>query len=370
NYPEAHKTLTLTMSYPLRPGSEPLVPKTRTLAIIKPHAIKHRLTIERRILDAGFEVIKERKMAFDPDGDRDYMEELFGRDADALVEESVWVYVLERRMAVETWKELMGDEDPVVAQEKSPSSLRALYGMSRELNGFIGSQDEETAEAQISALFASSPPFPPTEYDGGSLRSIASSMLAALAGAGGVGQAEQERGVDDPEKESSGRVASDGGSTVGGEGKRTGFKARKVPGSTHVATIQPRTTRTAAMRAGMAVETKRRVPATRESIAKTFANVPGHKRKSEITVASTAAPRIVPRMTRAASLRIGGGKAAPKSERKAGPPSFDGVPGHKRRESIAVASTRAPAVAPRTNRSAELRAKSACHQYFFIRCRK
>ena len=35
--------------------------------------------------------------------------------------------------------------------------------------------------------------------------------------------------------------------------------------------------------------------------------------------------------------------------------TFEGVPGHKRRESIPVASTRPPSVAPRLNKSASLR---------------
>jgi hypothetical protein len=59
--------------------------KTRTLAIIKPHALKHRLTIEPRILEAGFEIIKERMMQFDTDSDRDYLDELFGVDAISLM---------------------------------------------------------------------------------------------------------------------------------------------------------------------------------------------------------------------------------------------------------------------------------------------
>jgi hypothetical protein len=37
--------------------------------------------------------------------------------------------------------------------------------------------------------------------------------------------------------------------------------------------------------------------------------------------------------------------------------TFEGVPGHKRRESISVMSTKPPAVGPRLNRSAALRAE-------------
>ena len=43
-----------------------------------------RLTIERRLVDAGFAIVKERQMQFSPDSDRDLLEELFGNDAAAL----------------------------------------------------------------------------------------------------------------------------------------------------------------------------------------------------------------------------------------------------------------------------------------------
>ena len=42
----------------------------------------------------------------------------------------VWVYVLERRRAVEVWNALMGERDAEVARRDSPNSLRALYGLS------------------------------------------------------------------------------------------------------------------------------------------------------------------------------------------------------------------------------------------------
>lgn len=44
------------------------------------------MTIERRIIDAGFDIVKERQMEFSPDSDRDVLEELFGNDAAALTE--------------------------------------------------------------------------------------------------------------------------------------------------------------------------------------------------------------------------------------------------------------------------------------------
>ena len=131
----------------------------------------------------------------------------------------------------------------------------------------------------------------------------------------------------------------------------------------------------------------------RERAKKTFAGVPGHKRAETITVASTAPPAIAPRLTKAAALRLGLERPATPPGKKRlslpGPPpkvngkpmtqngsaasaneadgeeteteaarkknTFEGVPGHKRRESFSVASTKAPTITPRLNKSAVLR---------------
>jgi nucleoside diphosphate kinase len=111
---------------------QPATATTRTVAIIKTHALKHRFDIEPRILEASFEIVKERQMEFDTESDPEFLDELFGDDAHSLAEGPVWVYVLERRRAVEVWNSLMGDPDPTVAHENSPNSLRALYGISLE----------------------------------------------------------------------------------------------------------------------------------------------------------------------------------------------------------------------------------------------
>src|SRR5262249_21347900 len=146
------------------------------------------------------------------------------------------------------------------------------------------------------------------------------------------------------------------------------FRARAIPKSHEAPDILPRTTRAAALRAGIVVEktpTIPRAPLSKARLATTFANVPGHKRTGTIPVASTAAPVVAPRMTRAASLRIGQPvaplKPRPKTTivgkaRAPDPATFEGVPGHKRRETISVASVKAPVVAPRLNKSAALRA--------------
>lgn len=318
-------------------------------------------------------------MEFDMESDPEVMYELFGEDAACFVEYvfrrsypplhaphiafppcrgPVRVYVLERRGAVEVWQNLMGDVDPEAAREHQPDSLRALYGLSAVQNAVMGSPDNETAEIQIASLFASSPPFPATDLpDSGSIRSVDYSVIQGLQES-----ASSEAGYP--------QSTATNPSTVGGTKRsRPSFKARPLP-STHVKPdIMPRTTKAAALRAGVPVEQKPsgpRRPLTKEALAKTFANVPGHKRAETIVVASTAPPVIAPRMTRAASLRLGQ-QPPPKPIRSTTSDTaartrpvtqgtFDGVPGHKRRDTISVASTKTPTVAPRTNRSAALRA--------------
>jgi len=274
----------------------------------------------------------------------------------------VWVYVLERRRAVEVLNTLMGDRDPGVAQREAPNSLRALYGLSLEQNGLMGSPDPQTAEIQVASLFASSPPFPTSELPDdkyGSMRSdVSSSYLSAL------------RRTTSDEGYAPSNVTNP--STVGGGSNgrlntngNPHFRARAIP-STHInPDIQPRTTRAAALRAGVVIDkttSTPRAPLSKERLAKTFANVPGHKRAESIAVASTAAPVIAPRMTRAAALRLGKEAApTPTTKRIASSKNtkntFDGVPGHKRSETISVASVLAPTVAPRLNKSASLRAR-------------
>lgn len=236
----------------------------------------------------------------------------------------------------------MGDADPEVARAETSNSLRAIYGKNKEQNAVMGSPDAESAEIQIQSIFASSPPFPSSELpDVGSPDPFASYTT----------------GTDDSRQRTTSEKSRSSGSD------KPKFRARALP-ATHVAPdIVPRMSRAASLRAGIVEDKPKRFPATPESLKKTFAGVPGHKRAETIQVASTAPPVVAPRMTRAAALRLGQPvpSTTSKIERRtsSGGASvaevFDGIPGHKRRESIQVASTRPPTVTPRSNRSAELR---------------
>ena len=268
----------------------------------------------------------------------------------------VWVYVLERRRAVQVWNTLMGNRDPEIACIETPHSLRALYGISLRQNALMGSPDIHTAELQICALFASSPPFRsmdlPSESDGdrhNSLQSLSSSVQGTYPSNSALGASTSSA--------------------------KSPLRMRTEPD------IAPRMTRTAALRITGVVSdkspSKPRSPISKERHAQTFANVPGHKRDEIIPVPSIAPPLILPRMSKAASLRIskdvlttrrGGPIIYPIKKRsitndsatstgsadKAGT-TFEGIPGHKRHETFSVASVRSPTVPPKLNRSAALR---------------
>ena len=257
----------------------------------------------------------------------------------------------------------MGDSDPAVARENTPTSLRALYGKSLQQNGLMGSPDVQTAEVQIASLFASSPIFPtnelPDEVSDPSVAnqfpegSLASSILSNLQRT--TSDAYAPSSVTNPSTTTTSRLNPN---------DKPAFRARAVPSTTAVPDIVPRTTKAAALRAGIAYNDTRgpRVVPTKEQQKQNFMDVPGHKRSTTIVVASTAAPTIAPRMTKAAALRQGI-KPPSKLTRQISSTSsnnsgtFDGVPGHKRRETISVLSTRPPTMGPRLNRSAALRAE-------------
>lgn len=297
----------------------------------------------------------------------------------------VWVYVLERHDAIELWNDIIGHSDPNIAKLTNPTSLRALYGISLEQNALIGAPNIATAEEQITCLFASSPPFHTSELPG-------------IDYQGEQNWSTQEAGCDSPSFDSQlyeGQTVSrslsqpatvlstsEAGSAYAYKRRdsngKTPFKARPVPPTTAVPSIRPRTTRAASLRAGMPTETsssenRKRVPRTREEQIQAFLDVPGHKRSETIAVPSTAPPVIPPRITKAAALRMGIPVESSSSSTKGrvgkdiknmntenmkamNEKIFEGVPGHKRRESFSVSSVKPPTITPRTNKSSVLRA--------------
>lgn len=309
-------------------------------------------------------------MEFSADSDREVLEELFANDARALNDTPIWVYVLERHRAIETLHSLMGSEDPSIAREHEPQSIRALFGIDEINNAFGGSIDSAAAEAQIGALFASSPPFPTTElpsdgHNTSTVRSVSSSVLDEL-------HHRLEEHSDaayyatSVRTSNGGSLKSSGGTPTRRESTSTNgkpvFRARPVPATNVPGTVQPRMTKAAALRMGIKLPTEQAKPrqsSTGELVGKKhFIDVPGHRRSSIIAVASTAAPTIAPRATKASSLREGKPVEVLRPRQSLDldrAKTFQNVHGHKRSDTIEVPSVKEPTVKPRTNRSASLR---------------
>ncbi|KAG8754369.1 hypothetical protein FRC12_011208 [Ceratobasidium sp. 428] len=353
--------------------------------IIKPHAVKQRLKIEKRILEAGFEIVKERKMGFHIESPG--VVEMFASDAPSLSGDPVWVYVMSRSRASSALGALAGPADPLIARKSDPDSLRALYGSNRWENGVWVSRDEPTAERVVGELFAGSPIMDfadlPSVNGSPDRRKVRKTPSHASSIRSDFTESTGARRLANSVSSASLTVPTK--APVTAAATKPGFKARPAPANMTTPSIVPRTTRSADLRAGGAAAAAAAVSPPRqrqsqEERERTFEGVPGHKRRESISVASTAPPAIAPRVNRSAQLRaqkLAEGadlkasrrqsmidfpvakreQLSPEELEEKNRATFEGIPGHKRRESITVASTAPPVVAPRVNRSSMLRAQ-------------
>ncbi|EEB16494.1 nucleoside diphosphate kinase, putative [Pediculus humanus corporis] len=104
-----------------------------TLAIIKPDGMKYVKEIEKKIKDAGFDVVQSRLLQLSPEQVSDFYYEHYGQPyfpilVSTMCEGPVRVYVLRKKDAVETWKLMCGPTQVEEAKKIWPESLRAIYG--------------------------------------------------------------------------------------------------------------------------------------------------------------------------------------------------------------------------------------------------
>jgi nucleoside-diphosphate kinase len=129
----------------------------RTLAIIKPDAVKERLIgkIIQRIEEEGFKIsglkmihlTKEEAQGFYiVHKDKHFYDPL----TDFMSSGEILIMVLERENAISHWREVMGATDPALAQ---PGTLRQMYGSSVERNATHGSDSPQTAEWEINYFY-------------------------------------------------------------------------------------------------------------------------------------------------------------------------------------------------------------------------
>ncbi|KAH9042059.1 hypothetical protein EDB85DRAFT_2139425 [Lactarius pseudohatsudake] len=176
---------------------------SRTVAIIKPHALDHRFEIEHRITEAKFEIVKERQMEFDVETDPETLFDLFGEDAPDPVLVAIVSFV------------------PFTVSPETKTRSWAL-------------QTSKSAEIQIASLFVSrplSPLGPPTGL-------LGLSPFRPVHPSRPLSSSLSPRRVP---TSTSGHSAA-GSSATNGTPQRTPFKAREIPFSHVSPSIVPRTT--------------------------------------------------------------------------------------------------------------------------------
>ncbi|MCL6481816.1 MAG: nucleoside-diphosphate kinase [Firmicutes bacterium] len=134
------------------------MPVERTLAIIKPDAVRRNLTGEilSRIHQAGLQIVAIKSLRLsraEAEGfyavhrERPFFNDL----TEFMSSGKVVVMVLEGENAILRWRELMGATDPAQA---APGTIRREFGTSIQNNCTHGSDAPETAAFEVSYFFA------------------------------------------------------------------------------------------------------------------------------------------------------------------------------------------------------------------------
>jgi nucleoside-diphosphate kinase len=130
----------------------------RTLAIIKPDAVRRNLTGEilSRIHRAGLQIVAIKSLRLsraEAEGfyavhrERPFFQDL----TEFMSSGKVIVMVLEGENAILRWRDLMGATDPAKA---APGTIRREFGTSIQNNCTHGSDAPETAAFEVSYFFA------------------------------------------------------------------------------------------------------------------------------------------------------------------------------------------------------------------------
>src|SRR5512136_803840 len=133
----------------------------RTLAIIKPDAVKKRIIgkIIQRIEDEGFKIARLKMTHLAKDEAKGFYivhkeKKFYDSLAEFMSSGEIVLMVLEGEGAINHWRDVMGATDPALAK---PGTLRHAYGFSIERNATHGSDAPETAEWEINYFFKAEP---------------------------------------------------------------------------------------------------------------------------------------------------------------------------------------------------------------------
>ncbi len=129
----------------------------QTFAIIKPHAVKSKLSgkIIDMIEGAGFEIVEMKKIKMnDAQAQALYAEHqgkpFYNGLVSIMTSSPVIVLKLQKPEAVASWRELMGATNPSNA---GAGTIRALYGNSLDENAVHGSDSVTSADRELAIFF-------------------------------------------------------------------------------------------------------------------------------------------------------------------------------------------------------------------------
>ncbi len=129
----------------------------QTFAIIKPHAVKSKLSgkIIDMIEGAGFEIVEMKKIKMnDAQAQALYAEHqgkpFYNGLVSIMTSSPVIVLKLQKPEAVASWRELMGATNPSNAVA---GTIRALYGNSLDENAVHGSDSVTSADRELAIFF-------------------------------------------------------------------------------------------------------------------------------------------------------------------------------------------------------------------------
>ncbi|XP_072034016.1 thioredoxin domain-containing protein 3 homolog isoform X2 [Amphiura filiformis] len=145
---------------PIVPGTGPPPKVQKTLALIRPEALKeHKDSILQKIQEAGFEVCLQKEVQLTEEQAKEFYKEQEGTPhfEDLIREMTVGPVLalgLAKEEAVQGWRKMLGPKEIEVAKTDAPDSMRAQFSLpDSSINALHGSDNPENAEKELGYFF-------------------------------------------------------------------------------------------------------------------------------------------------------------------------------------------------------------------------
>lgn len=129
--------------------------RTRTLSIVKPGFFEEAEEIKKIIVHYGFDILIEAEIQLSYEDSKEFyaihQEKAFFNDlVEYMSSDVILIMVLEKKNAVEDFRNLLGNTNPAEAEE---GTIRAIFGKSIQENACHGSDTDENATKEICFFF-------------------------------------------------------------------------------------------------------------------------------------------------------------------------------------------------------------------------